>query len=227
MLEAAETLLRQNGPDAVNVRAVATSVGLTDAAVNHHFGTRQDLLEALLRHGGRRLKAELNAALLQWQRTDHSVQRLVEIIVDLYSDGGYAELALRLHLSGWRDRGAGLLSPVVDALHDMRLTAFAAAGKSRPSIFETQFIVGLMHQNSRARSPVRVRVPAQRWHGAIRGTLPGSKEDFLGHVLAGPVVGRTWGSPTDGGQELNERETRCVGDRSDVAGHGRGPLARR
>lgn len=146
ILEAAETLLRQNGPDAVNVRAVATSVGLTDAAVNHHFGTRQDLLEALLRHGGRRLKAELNAALVQWQKTDHSVERLVEIIVDLYSDGGYAELALRLHLSGWRDRGAGLLSPVVDALHDMRLKAFAAAGKSRPSVFETQFIVGLMHQ---------------------------------------------------------------------------------
>lgn len=146
ILEAAETLLRQNGPDAVNVRAVATKVGLTDAAVNHHFGTRQDLLEALLRHGGRRLKAELNAALVQWQKTDHSVERLVEVIVDLYTDGGYAELALRLHLSGWRDRGAGLLSPVVDALHDMRLTAFTAAEKSRPSIFETQFIVGLMHQ---------------------------------------------------------------------------------
>jgi len=146
ILEAAETLLRQNGPDAVNVRAVAAKVGLTDAAINHHFGTRQELLEALLRHGGRRLKAELNAALAQWQQTDHSIERLVEIIVDLYSDGGYAELALRLHLSGWRDRGAGLLSPVVGALHDMRLRAFAAAGKSRPSIFETRFIVGLMHQ---------------------------------------------------------------------------------
>jgi len=146
IIEAAEVLLRQNGPDAVNVRAVATRVGLTDAAVNHHFGTRQELLEALLRHGGRRLKAELNAALAQWQKTDHSVERLVDVIADLYSDSGYAELALRLHLSGWRDRGAGLLSPVVDALHDMRAKAFAAAGKSRPAISETQFIVGLMHQ---------------------------------------------------------------------------------
>src|SRR5438552_15301731 len=87
ILEAAEALLRQSGPDAVNVRAVASRVGITDAAINHHFGTRQELLEALLRHGGRRLKAELNAALEQWQQTDHSVERLVEIIVDLYSDG--------------------------------------------------------------------------------------------------------------------------------------------
>jgi TetR/AcrR family transcriptional regulator, repressor for neighboring sulfatase len=146
ILEAAEALLRQNGPDAVNVRAVAAKVGLTDAAINHHFGARQDLLEALLRHGGRRLKAELNAALEQWRSADHSVERLVEVIANLYSDGGYAELALRLHLSGWRDRGAGMLSPVVAALHDMRLTAFAAAGKSRPSALETRFIVGLMHQ---------------------------------------------------------------------------------
>lgn len=139
-------LLRQNGPDAVNVRAVATGVGVTDAAVNHHFGTRQELLEALLRHGGRRLKEELNAALVRWQKTDHSVERLVDVVADLYEDGGYAALALRLHLSGWRDRGAGLLSPVVDALHDVRLKAFAAAGKSRPPISETRFIVGLMHQ---------------------------------------------------------------------------------
>lgn len=146
ILEAAETLLRQSGPDAVNVRAVAARVGLTDAAINHHFGARHELLEALLRHGGRRLKTDLNAALAQWQKTGRSVERLVETIADLYADGGYAELALRLHLSGWRDRGAGMLNPVVEALHDMRVTAFASVGKSRPSILETQFIVGLMHQ---------------------------------------------------------------------------------
>ncbi|WP_024577271.1 MULTISPECIES: TetR/AcrR family transcriptional regulator [unclassified Afipia] len=146
ILDAAEALLRQSGSDAVNVRAVAAKVGLTDAAVNHHFGTRQKLLEALLRHGGRRLKDELNAGLVRWQKTDHSVERLVDIIADLYADGDYAALALRLHLSGWRDRGVGLLSPVVEALHDMRLKAFAAAGKSGPPISETRFIVGLMHQ---------------------------------------------------------------------------------
>lgn len=146
ILDAAEALLRQNGPDAVNVCAVAARVGLTDAAVNHHFGTRQELLETLLRYGGRRLKDELNATLVQWQTTDHSVERLVDVIADLYADGGYAALALRLHLSGWRDRGAGLLSPVVEALHDMRHKAFAAAGKSCPPISETRFIVGLMHQ---------------------------------------------------------------------------------
>lgn len=193
ILEAAETLLRQNGPDAVNVRAVATRVGLTDAAINHHFGTRQELLEALLRHGGRRLKTELNAALEQWQQTDHSVERLVEIIVDLYTDGGYAALALRLHMSGWRDRGAGLLNPVVDALHDMRLKAFAAAGKSRPSIFETRFIVGLMHQTlaldplfgsafrrsagmERSEEPSRDRKKAV-WGALLRGLLTADLRD--------------------------------------------------
>jgi AcrR family transcriptional regulator len=187
ILEAAEALLRQNGPDAVNVRAVAAKVGLTDAAINHHFGTRQELLEALLRHGGRRLKADLNAALAQWQKTDHSVERLVDIIADLYADGGYAGLALRLHLSGWRDRGAGMLSPVVDALHDLRLAVFAAAGKSRPSMSETRFIVGLMHQTlaldplfgtafRRSAGMARLEEPSRDhkkklWGGILRATL--------------------------------------------------------
>jgi AcrR family transcriptional regulator len=189
ILEAAEALLRQNGPDAVNVRAVAAKVGLTDAAVNHHFGARQELLEALLRHGGRRLKEELNAALVQWQKTDHSVERLVDVIADLYADGGYAALALRLHLSGWRDRGAGLLGPVVDALHDMRLKAFVAAGKSRPPISETRFIIGLMHQTL-ALDPL-FGSAFRRSAGMDRSDEPSreEKKKLWGAILRGLLLG--------------------------------------
>jgi AcrR family transcriptional regulator len=146
ILAAAEQLLRESGPEAVNVRAVAARVGLTDAAVNHHFGTRDELLETLLRHAGRRLKDALDAAAVQWKETGASVRQLVDIMADLYSDGAYAELALRLYLSGWRDRGSGMLADIVAALHDQRSKAFAAAEKVEPSMAETQFIVGLLHQ---------------------------------------------------------------------------------
>lgn len=146
ILDAAETLLRKGGPTAVTMRSVAGSLDITDAAVSHHFGTRQDLLEALLHQGGRRLKDELKAALKEWQVTEPSIQSLVDVITDVYADGAYAELALQLHLSGWRDRGSGLLNSVVDELHAMRTKAFAARGKKRPSIQETRFAVGMMHQ---------------------------------------------------------------------------------
>jgi len=146
ILAAAEQILRESGPEAVNVRAVATRVGITDAAVNHHFGTRDELLETLLRHAGRRLKDALDAAADQWKETGASVRQLVDIMADLYADGTYGELALRLHLSGWRDRGSGMLGAVVTALHEQRAKAFAAAGKVPPSMAETQFVVGLLHQ---------------------------------------------------------------------------------
>jgi len=100
ILAAAEQILRESGPEAVNVRAVAALVGLTDAAVNHHFGTRDELLETLLRHAGRRLKDALDAAAEQWKETGASVRQLVDIMADLYADGTHAELALRLYLAG-------------------------------------------------------------------------------------------------------------------------------
>ncbi|MEU4546023.1 TetR/AcrR family transcriptional regulator [Nonomuraea dietziae] len=65
ILEAASKLLAAGGPAAVQVRDVAAEVGVSDAAVDHHFGTRERLLESLLRFGGAKLKAELHTC---WAR---------------------------------------------------------------------------------------------------------------------------------------------------------------
>ncbi|WP_153537326.1 TetR/AcrR family transcriptional regulator [Actinomadura macrotermitis] len=109
ILEAAERLLATGGVAAVQVRAVAARVGITDAAVNHHFGNRDRLLEALLKHGGVRLKERLEKV------GGDDIGQIVGSLAAVYADG-YAELALALHQSGWRDPGSGMLSPVVDAL---------------------------------------------------------------------------------------------------------------
>src|SRR3954447_15899974 len=119
ILEAAEGLLVEGGPAAVQVRAVAERVGMTDAGVYHHFGSRQNLLVALLRHGGRRLRGAVEEAVADWAGSDDDVASLVAAIASLYAEG-YAELAIALHAAGWRDKGGGLLEPVVRALHDAR-----------------------------------------------------------------------------------------------------------
>lgn len=146
ILRAAESILRSRGIEAVTVRAVAANAGMTDATINHHFGTREELLEALLRHGGRRLKTSLDTMVTRWQGSDRSFRHLIEAIADVYADGLYASLAVQLHLSGWRDRGSGLINSVVDQLHHFRTTAQAAAGQPKPSISETRFIAGMIHQ---------------------------------------------------------------------------------
>src|SRR5689334_7255104 len=112
ILDAAESLLIEGGPAAVQVRAVAERVGMTDAGVSHHFGTRDELLVALLRHGGRRLREAVQNVVRHWVDAGAAVAELVASVSALYREG-YAELAVALHAAGWRDSGAGMLDPVV------------------------------------------------------------------------------------------------------------------
>src|SRR5215472_3681904 len=66
ILDAAEKRFRCGGVSAVRVQVVARDVGLTDAAIHHHFGSRNGLLTALLRRAGRSVRAELEAATGDW-----------------------------------------------------------------------------------------------------------------------------------------------------------------
>jgi len=140
ILEAAEQLLVDGGPQAVQVRAVAQRVGMTDAGVSHHFGGRDELLVALLRHGGRRLRTAVENAVSAWIDDQPDVASLVAVVAEVYRDG-YAELAVALHAAGWRDTGGGLLEPVVEALHAARTRS-----RSDAAIEDARLAVAALHQ---------------------------------------------------------------------------------
>ncbi|MFI6051070.1 TetR family transcriptional regulator [Streptomyces violascens] len=145
ILEAAGRLLAAGGPAAVQVRAVAAEVGVSDAAVNHHFGTREQLLSALLRFGGIKLKSQLHAALGKLTEGPAEPAELVRVLAALYADG-YAELALALHQSGWRDSGSGMLDEIVDRLHTQARADCSATGRTPPSREAIQLTVAALHQ---------------------------------------------------------------------------------
>ncbi len=145
ILEAAGKLLAAGGPAAVQVRAVAAEVGVSDAAINHHFGTRAQLLESLLRFGGAKLKAELHAVLEAWTDGPNDPADLVRALAALYADG-YAELALALHRSGRRDTGSGLLDEVVERLHARARRHCAATGRTPPTREALRLTVAALHQ---------------------------------------------------------------------------------
>ncbi len=63
ILDAAEQLLLEGGPEAVRIRAVADAVGISHPGVLHHFGSVDALLEALHRRAARRLREEVLAAI--------------------------------------------------------------------------------------------------------------------------------------------------------------------
>lgn len=139
ILDAAERILTEGGVAAVQVRAIATSVGMTDAGVNHHFGTRDRLLEALLRHGGRKIRAGLEEVLGSWLDRGADLGELVDALATFYRRG-YGELAMALHAAGWRDEGSGMLAPVVDALHALRPDA------TDTPVEDTRHAVAALHQ---------------------------------------------------------------------------------
>ncbi|MFP4512670.1 MAG: TetR/AcrR family transcriptional regulator [Acidimicrobiales bacterium] len=139
ILAAAESLLAEGGTAAVQVRAIAARVGMTDAGVNHHFGTREQLLRELLRHGGHRIRAAMDEVVASWLEAGPDVRQLVASLAAVYANG-YSELAVALHNAGWRDRGSGLLDPIVDALHQLR------PANSSATVTDTRLAVAALHQ---------------------------------------------------------------------------------
>jgi AcrR family transcriptional regulator len=59
LLEAALRLFAEHGVDAVSIRAVNREAGLGPASVHYHFGTKEELLRAVLRERGVALVADV------------------------------------------------------------------------------------------------------------------------------------------------------------------------
>lgn len=141
ILKAAERRLVDGGPDAVRFQVVARDVGLTDAAVHHHFGSREGLLEELLRFAGRRLKRDLEAATERWNAESLDLAELADRIATTYDELGYARLTAWMALAGWQPTGAGMYTPLAETIHAAR----AKRGGEAPSVEDTLFLVALLN----------------------------------------------------------------------------------
>ncbi|GLY66963.1 hypothetical protein Atai01_35820 [Amycolatopsis taiwanensis] len=94
MLDAAERLFLESGCDAVSVRAINAAAGMNPAAVHYHFGSREQLIEALLET---RLAALWERSLGELSQPPAQVAELVEAMVAPLT--GLAKHRLgRLHL---------------------------------------------------------------------------------------------------------------------------------
>jgi AcrR family transcriptional regulator len=145
ILEAAERRFREGGAAAVRVQLVARDLGITDAAVHHHFGSRKGLLTALLRYAGRMLREQIDAVAQGWNAGSHDFSSLSRLISECYGERGYARLAMWLMLTGVPGRGSGMLSELVNVLQRDAEAAAREQELAAPSRTETQFVVALFH----------------------------------------------------------------------------------
>jgi AcrR family transcriptional regulator len=96
------------GPDAVRIQPIASELGITDAAIHHHFGSRDELLTELLRFGGRRLREALADATAKGTEGGLDLDAFVTAASRVFSDKGYSRLAIWLTAKGWRQQGSGV-----------------------------------------------------------------------------------------------------------------------
>src|SRR6266699_3971936 len=167
ILEAAERQLHDEGPEGVRIHRIAADLGITDAAVHYHFGTRKALMGALLRRIGRRLVDDIAETIESWTPDQVDVAALGRLFQRAYADERAARLALWLRLAGWRPRGSGMLKPLVERVHRARIEAARKARRPAPRISDTQYAIALLS--------------AAHMHAAMSG------EALLASVAEGPA----------------------------------------
>src|SRR5262245_19200587 len=98
ILDAAEALLQEVGPDGIRLQAVAAAVGVSHPAVLHHFGSREGLVEAVVDRAVARLEEDL-LTVLSARGSPDPVDLLARVSATL-ADRGHARLVAWLTLSG-------------------------------------------------------------------------------------------------------------------------------
>lgn len=98
ILEAATTLLADQGPDALRLDDVGDAVGISRQAVLHHFGSREGLLRAVVERSWTELFADL--VRVATTPADPSPESFVDQVDEVVRKRGNARLGAWLLLSG-------------------------------------------------------------------------------------------------------------------------------
>jgi AcrR family transcriptional regulator len=112
-IDAARTLLIEEGPQAVTLKAVAGRIGRTHANLLHHFGSAAGLQAELARDLAERVTARIGEAVERARQGEADPREIVDRTFDAFGREGAGALAAWMILSGNRDA----LNPVLEAIH--------------------------------------------------------------------------------------------------------------
>ena len=140
ILDATEKRLAASGPASIRLQEVANDVGVSHPTVLHHFGSREGLVEAVVRRALDSLETELLAAVAAAPSSADDVTSLLDAVFDALVVGGHGRTFLWLALSGYAPDEELRIRPLAEAVHEMRRER-RAGKKPMPAFEDTYFTV--------------------------------------------------------------------------------------
>lgn len=128
------------GANGIRLQDVAADVGISHPTVLHHFGSRDRLVDAVLKRRVELMNHEVLLALVGAGTDPASAVALFERLYAMFGPGGHARVAAFIALEG-RVPGAdpNSLRPLAELTHAARLAQ--CPGQPKPSFDDTYFTV--------------------------------------------------------------------------------------
>lgn len=143
ILDATERRLVERGPSGIRLQDVAADVGVAHPTILHHFGSRERLVEAVVKRRVHAMNHEVILALVGAEQGEAPALALFERLYEALGPGGHARVVAFLALEG-RVPGAEpeSLLPLAQVTHAARL-ARRDPEAPPPSLEDTYFTVQL------------------------------------------------------------------------------------
>lgn len=104
ILDAAEKRLREFGPGGIKLQELAADVGVSHPAILHHFGSRDGLVEAVVRRALDTLRTTVLEEVRQQMNRKVDIASILDSVFAILAERGHARLVAWLILEGTNPR---------------------------------------------------------------------------------------------------------------------------
>jgi len=187
-VEAAHQILRDEGPQAINLKAVAQRVGCTHGNLLHHFGSVDELNREIDRDWARRFCTEVGDAIRARRAGTGTIRDTADRIFDAASTTGGAELVAWMKLSGNQDAHKPIMETVGELIAEMAVDGYASQmlfdlGMCLMYMALGDALMGDQLTSSQGQPRDRARELAVRMMSQVVQQADGKTDDWLAGVL--------------------------------------------
>lgn len=142
ILDAASKRMAAVGPAGLRLQDVAADVGVSHPTILHHFGSREELVKAVVHRAVDALHASMLEEIGKGGRGEEPITQMLEAAARVLGPMGHARVVAWLSLAGEVDdtRGSESIERIARAAHELRKVH---RGDDTPAYEDTYFVVML------------------------------------------------------------------------------------